>query len=90
LCAIGGSVFRRSTSPGAVEGPPRPKRTTMSSVSVRLVERGAGEDGVPVPGGRAGVSPGAEAAAYAADPERPWSPTPLTCSATCHRRQHHR
>jgi hypothetical protein len=43
----------------------------MSSVSVRLVERG---DGVSVPDRRAEVSPGAEAAAYATDPERRRSP----------------
>jgi hypothetical protein len=41
----------------------------MSSVSVRLVERGDGEDGVSIPGRRAEVSPRAEAAAYATDPE---------------------
>ena len=54
----------------------------MTSISVRLVARGDGEDSVSMPGRRAKTSPSAEAAAHAIDPERHLSPTPLTCSAT--------
>ena len=41
-------------------------------------ERGDGEDGVSSPAAGARVSPTAEAVAYAADPKRDLSPTPLT------------
>jgi hypothetical protein len=50
----------------------------MTLISVRLVVRGDGEDGVPMPRLRAEISPSAEAAAYAIDPERHLSPTPAT------------
>jgi hypothetical protein len=39
----------------------------VTFISVRLVERGDGEDGVSMPGLRAEVSPSAEVAAYATD-----------------------
>jgi hypothetical protein len=50
----------------------------MTPISVQLVERGDGEDGCRCPAAGPRVSPAAEAVAYAADPKRNLSPTPLT------------
>jgi hypothetical protein len=46
----------------------------VTSISVRLVARGDGEDGVSMPGLRAEIWRDAEAAAYATDRERHLSP----------------
>jgi hypothetical protein len=65
-----GRVFRRHASACAVGGTPRPERPTMTPVFVRPVGHGDGEGGVSMPGRPAEVSPGAQAVAYATDPDR--------------------
>jgi hypothetical protein len=47
-----GCVFRPRAPACGGGGTPRPERSTMTPRSAQLVERGDGEDGVPIPGRR--------------------------------------
>jgi len=49
LCAVGAGVSRPWALACAAGGAPRPERPTMTSISVRLVARGDGEDDVSMP-----------------------------------------
>ena len=53
LCCVRGRLSRPRGSACGGGGNPRPESPTMTHMSVLLVERGDGEDGVPMPGRRA-------------------------------------
>ena len=74
---------RHPRSANSATAPPRPEVPTITLVSVQLVARGDSENGVSVPGRRTGGSPSADAVAYAIDPIRDLSATPLTRPPTC-------